>query len=125
MIQTKTPDNNDYCSRDVAIFDDVVVKSARGKMLCRRQSQKEAALWNRVKRGKNKKFFAPVLASCPEGSWVVMARIKETRKPTNEAKKKVGELARYYGLYDVHRREDGTHNWFMTDDGPVIVDYGV
>lgn len=124
MVTTKSPDRN-LCCRDVAIFDEVVVKYGNRRFNWD-QNKAEAALWRKVKKTPDAKYFAPVLSSDRKGRWVIMARIYPlNREPTDKERAKILRLGKRYNLRDLSRRDDGTHNWFVTENGPVIIDYGV
>lgn len=120
-------------SRTVWVGPDYVLKVAADAW-GRRHNRNEADLWDRVKRGSNRKFFAPVLGSCPKGNWVLMKTVVGTPacNTKRKTKEKVAQLEKKYGLQDVADHwfygddpAENRDNWVMTKKGPVILDYGV
>ncbi len=89
------------------------------------QNRTEFRVWKRVKKTKDRKFFAPVIAAAKDFSWLLMKRINGTKRDyrfsygyhDDKHSKKVDSLMR-------KRRLGDTGQVIISKGVPVIYDYG-
>lgn len=90
------------------------------------QNQEEAERWARVQ-PEHRRYFAAVLAHADDFSWLVQQRVERPRRvkrATAEEMEALDMVTDLYDVTDVFPADEG-QNWFLTEDGPVIIDYGV
>lgn len=105
-------------SRKVYDLGNVVLKTIRvGGFLNGKEANKlETETWAKVANTPDAKYFANVIAACPEGNWVIMEKVQVGADEAS--RKQLVEVAKRHGIRDIHG-----HNIGRRGATPVVLDY--
>lgn len=89
----------------------------------RNQNRTEFRVWQRVKKTKDRKFFAPVIAAAKDFSWLLMKRIHGTKRDYRSAYREDKHSKKTESV--MRKRRLGDFGQVIISKGiPVIYDYG-